>query len=111
MVIRFFLTLFAAVVLCSCSPRQASVGGYSQTRSLTQSEEQLFQSATASIEGVDYEPVNVATQVVAGTNYRFLCKAREQQGNRKKYYAVVVIYKPLAGEGEPRITSIVREER
>jgi len=51
---------------------------------------------------------------VAGTNYRFLCKAREikADGKRgKKFYAVVVLYRPLPGQGEPRVTSIERQKR
>ncbi len=71
----------------------------------------MFTSVTASIEGVEYKPMNVATQVVAGTNYRFLCKAKEMNGEGKKYYAAIVIHLPLPGQGEPRLLSIEREER
>ena len=53
----------------------------------------------------------MATQVVAGTNYRFVCKAREKGRRGKRFDAVIVIYKPLPGQGEPRITSIERSTR
>ena len=99
------------MLFCGCDATNTAVGGYSKTRRLSDSERAMFTSVTASIEGVEYKPMNVATQVVAGTNYRFLCKAKEMNGEGKKYYAAIVIYLPLPGEGEPRLLSIEREER
>ena len=87
------------------------VGGYTHDRRLTDQERQLFDTAVASIDDVKYKPMSVATQVVAGTNYRFICKARETKKRGKHFDAVIVIYKPLPGQGEPRITSIERSAR
>lgn len=90
------------------------VGGYSETRRLSDDEQKLFDKYVARIGDVEYEPINVATQVVAGINYRFLCKGREVKpdgGRGKKFYAAIVLYKPLPGQGEPRITSIERQKR
>lgn len=125
---RFFVISIALAVMslcCSCdrqsnifsTPNSAStnqVGGYSESRRLTDREKELFDEYVARIGDVEYEALNVATQIVAGTNYRFLCKAREikADGKRgKKFYAVVVLYRPLPGQGEPRITSIERQKR
>ena len=68
----------------------------------------------AKIADVKYEPINVATQIVAGTNYRFLCKGREVKadGKRgKKFYATIILHRPLPDRGEPRILSIERQTR
>lgn len=89
------------------------VGGYSKQRKPTHEEEELFKRATASLQGVEYKPINVATQIVAGTNYRFLCKARSTGNDKrgKRHYAVIVIHKSLVAEEQPRILSIERESR
>lgn len=87
------------------------VGGYTSQRSITDDEREMFDRAVAEIEDIEYTPRSVATQVVAGTNYRFVCKARETVKGGKRFDAVIVIYKPLPGQGEPRITSIERSRR
>lgn len=108
-----FMFFASMLLFCSCDRLDTAVGGYSKTRRISDSEKELFTTLTASIEGVEYRPMNVATQVVAGTNYRFLCKAREVENGKKgdKYYAVVVIHKPLPHQGEPRIIEIERQKR
>lgn len=45
-------------------------------------------------------PQSVATQVVAGTNYKFICT--DDSENVVK----VVIFKPLPDQGEPKVLSI-----
>lgn len=104
---------FAAIGLGS-QTIEKQVGGFSEPRRLTDSEEALFEKYIAKIGDVEYEPINVATQVVAGTNYRFLCKGREVKadGKRgKKFYAAIVLHRPLPDRGEPRILSIERQKR
>lgn len=125
---RFFVISIAVAAMslcCSCdslsnifsasdSTSTNQVGGYSESRRLTDREKELFDEYVARIGDVEYEALNVATQIVAGTNCRFLCKAREikADGKRgKKFYAVVVLYRPLPGQGEPRVTSIERQKR
>ncbi|MBQ8543831.1 MAG: hypothetical protein IJ434_01545 [Alistipes sp.] len=93
---------------------QGVVGGYSKPRNLTDEDIALFEQATAQLQGVEYKPMNVATQIVAGVNYRYLCKARriDESGKKgKRFYAAIVVYKPLAGQGEPRILSIEKQSR
>lgn len=91
------------------------VGAYSKQRRLTNEQKALFFSTTESLgDRWEYKPLNVGVQVVAGTNYRFLCKGREKiDKNRrgKKIYAEIIIHQPLPGQGEPRIISITRQSR
>jgi hypothetical protein len=56
--------------------------------------------------GVNYTPVAVATQVVAGTNYAFFCNAKGVYPNAINQAALVNIHQPLPGQGEPNITGI-----
>lgn len=108
---NILILLLCTMLFCGCDATNTAVGGYSKTRRLSDSERVMFESVTSSMEGVEYKPMNVATQVVSGTNYRFLCRAKERDGRGKKYYAAIVIHLPLAGQGEPRVLSIEREER
>lgn len=109
-----FITILvlSLTLLASCGRSDDRVvGGYTDPRRPTTEERALFEAAVASIDDTLYKPLNVATQVVAGTNYRFVCKARENGRRGKRFDAVIVIYKPLPGQGEPRITSIERSTR
>lgn len=91
------------------------VGAYSKQRRLTEEQRAMFYRVTESLsDRVEYKPMNVGVQVVAGTNYRFLCKGRELKpdGSRgEKIYAEIIIHQPLPGQGEPRIISISRQRR
>lgn len=49
-------------------------GGYSEARALEAHDKEVFDKALGNILGVSYTPEQVATQIVAGTNYRFFCK-------------------------------------
>ena len=51
-------------------------GEWSGFRSLTNDDTQAFNAAMGGFAGVDYTPCMVATQVVNGMNYCFLCKAK-----------------------------------
>lgn len=86
--------------------KQMLAGGYTDQRTPTAEELTLFKTATAELDGVGYTPETVATQVVAGKNYRFICKAVTATRKPQIYKAVVTIYQPLPGKGEPRITKI-----
>lgn len=82
-------------------------GGYSQQRDLTPEELELFKTVTAEIDGVNYTPESVSTQVVAGKNYRFICKAVTVTAEPQTYQAEVTVFQPLPHKQEaPRITSI-----
>ncbi|MBR3016984.1 MAG: hypothetical protein IKH57_07900 [Clostridia bacterium] len=66
---------------------------YNVTR-LTEKEQQVFDQAAAQT-GMDYEPITVlATQVVAGTNYAYLCQERD--GDRE--WIIVTVYSSFNGD-------------
>lgn len=76
-------------------------GGYTKFRPITEEDKVIFDKAMKGLVGVDYEPLIVSTQVVKGTNYRFVCNA-ELIGVKPTYYlAGVVIYVPLPSEADP----------
>ncbi|MDR0839776.1 MAG: hypothetical protein LBN26_00065 [Christensenellaceae bacterium] len=92
------LPLCLAVFACAHkkAPSQV-VGGYTEERDLTAEDAALFAAAAATVDA-SYEPLKVATQVVAGTNYRFYCKAPDAQ----ERYVYITVFVPL-GEGEPAV--------
>ena len=49
--------------------------------------------------GVSYTPESVATQVVAGTNYRFICTAKTTTPGLETYEAEIIVFQPRAGAG------------
>lgn len=91
--------------------QQGVVGGYSAPHNLSDEELAIFEQATSGLQGVEYKPMNVATQIVAGVNYRFLCKARRVEQGGKRYYATIVVHKPLAGRGDLQILLIEKQSR
>lgn len=66
----------------------------------------VFKAALEGFTGVSYTPLAVATQVVAGTNYCYLCKGEVIVPGLPQIAALVYIYQPL--EGAPHITEISR---
>lgn len=76
----------------------ANVGGWSPFRALTIEDKQVFDKAMSGLVGVDYEPLLVSTQVVAGTNYRFFCNAKVVYPSSPNYAAMVQIFKSLQGD-------------
>lgn len=50
------------------------------------------------IVGVNYQPVAVASQQVAGTNYAFFCNATVVAPDAPTWPAMVMIFKPLDGK-------------
>lgn len=83
-------------------------GGYTAQRPLGDRDKELFRNVTEKLEGVKYTPESVATQVVAGMNYRFVCTAETVARNPETFRAEVTVYQPLPGQGEARITGIRR---
>ena len=51
--------------------------------------------------------VAFATQVVAGTNYCFLCTSTLVAPSQTQGAAKVYVFQPLPGQGEPYITQIL----
>jgi hypothetical protein len=64
----------------------------------------VFETSLSGLVGVGYKPLAVATQVVAGVNYCFLCQAMPVYPDASSFAAKVYIYQPL--QGEPHVTKI-----
>ncbi len=80
-------------------------GGWSSySTDLSDSFLSVFKVATKGLIGVSYVPFAVSTQIVAGTNYHFLCNATIMN-EEKSEYAVMVRITDLVNT-EPAITEI-----
>ena len=95
----------SAILIQSCgttdSNKNGLVGAYGNYEKVTQEERTLFYDAVKTYDStLKLTPKKVCKQVVAGLNYQFLCVDADKQEH------TVVIYKPLPGQGEPRVTSI-----
>lgn len=75
---------------------EGAVGAWTAYRSPTHEEMELFKK-TVHLLGVEYTPLAVATQVVSGINYRFVCNAKVVAPNAQNQLAIVGIYKDTAG--------------
>ncbi len=76
------------------------VGGWTQPASpaITKEAQAAFDKAMEDFTGVSYKPVELlGTQVVAGTNYRFLCDAQVVYPGAELYQAIVTVYEDLDG--------------
>ncbi|AZD08486.1 hypothetical protein C4K26_3083 [Pseudomonas chlororaphis] len=87
------------------SAQENFVGGWTPYHELTPKDREVFKEALAGFVGVQYTPEKVSTQVVNGTNYRYLSKATVP-GSSDSWQAVVEIYAPI--KGKPHITQIHR---
>lgn len=88
---------------------QANVGGWSPFESLTAEKKEIFSHGIEGLRGVDYQPLAVAHQVVAGMNYSFFCNAQVVYPGAPSYPAMVEMYRNL--EGHVAITHIQRVSR
>ncbi len=94
------MVIAAVSVFIGCSPKEEeAVGGYTEQRELTAEDTALFDGVMAQAgDGKVYEPVSVATQVVAGTNYCF--KTNVTDGD-ETYEANIYIFEPLPSDAVP----------
>ena len=81
-------------------------GGWSQHRDVSPEELEMFRKLTKN-SGLILTPVSVATQVVAGLNYDFVCKI-EDASRRSNGECRIRIFKPLAGEPEITDMSLIK---
>ena len=68
---------------------------------------QVFKEATRGLLGVSYTPLAFASQVVAGLNYSFLCKATAVVPDPPTRVVKMHLFQPLPGGGTPQITQII----
>ena len=82
----------------TASNKKYLCGAYAGNRALTEEDIQVFKSA------YNYKlkmtPQSVSTQVVAGTNYKFICT--DESDN----VVEVMIFKPLPNQGKAKVSSI-----
>lgn len=83
-------------------------GGWSPFEPLTEEDRKVFDEAMNGLVGVEYTPEKVAKQVVNGTNYRFFCYGNTLTAEPNKFPAIVKIYAPLPGAGEPKLEKVER---
>lgn len=87
------------------------VGGWTRTTDLklTDDARNAFNKAMDGMTGVNYVPIGLlATQTVAGTNYRILCEAAVVYPGAEMYYSIVTVYEDL--DGNASILSIANME-
>ncbi len=108
---RLFVFLLAAMMLLSATWALAEgpvSGGWTVAESTAIGEEEkaVFDKAMENLLGVDYEPIAyLGSQVVAGLNHCFLCKATVVVPDAQPTLALVYIYQNLEGKAE--VTNIV----
>ena len=100
---KIIVAIASALAVMGCTSqrmaeREMLCGGYTKFRKPTAEEKALFANTYKS--DTILTPSMVATQVVAGMNYKFRCK------DKKAHTYEVTIYKPLPNQGEPTVTSV-----
>lgn len=102
--------LIVSISVAGCAQKQKGdepiTGGYTEDREVTADDLSVFEEATAELDGVSYEPTLVATQVVAGTNYRFTATATPITPDAESYAVYVYVFVPL--DGAPELTEIIK---
>lgn len=81
-------------------------GGWTKFRVVTDEDIEIFKEATKGLVGVTYEALIVSTQIVAGTNYKFICNAATVTLSPVEYLAEVLIFKPLPSANDTTATII-----
>ena len=81
------------------------VGAWSEFRSLTEEDKEVFDRAMKGLRGVTYEPLLVSQQVVAGLNFKYVCNATLVIKEPITSLKMVHIFKSL--ENEVSIKSII----
>jgi hypothetical protein len=81
------------------------VGEWSEFKCVDKTSLKIFGEATRKLVGVNYTPVAVSQQVVAGMNYRFFCNTKIVLPHSLHGAAIVSVYKPLVGMAH--ITSVM----
>ena len=86
--------------------KQEIAGGYSDSATMSAEVQAMFDKAVKSVKDyTDIKPLSVTTQIVAGTNYKFSCSAKDKDGKSVK--GEIVIFKPLPNENkEPLVTAV-----
>jgi hypothetical protein len=73
---------------------------------ITSDQKKIWDEAIQGLLGVQYTPIACASQLVAGTNYIFICLAKVIYPGSSAYIAQVDVFKPLSDKAY--ITQIVK---
>ena len=79
-------------------------GGFTEQRPVKAEDLEIFKAATKEYGYLNLKPKTVATQVVAGTNYLFVCDMKAFGGDLETVQ--VKIFNPLPNQGEPQMMSV-----
>ena len=106
---KIIAIVMAAMLLISVSAAMAEplMGGWNvpESNEITEEQKAIFDKAVEKLLGVNYEPVAyLASQVVAGMNHCFLCKATVVAPDAVPAFKLVYIYEDL--EGNATVSSI-----
>lgn len=85
------------------SAEEDVVGGWNETESpeMTDLAKKALEKACETLTGTEYTPVALlATQVVAGTNYRIICESKPSVPIPECGYVIVTVYADLNGNAE-----------
>jgi hypothetical protein len=70
-------------------------GGYELHHEIGEKEMEIFKAALKGVVGFDYKPVAVASQIVAGVNYLFICTGKPVVAKPVEGLYVVKIFAKL----------------
>lgn len=80
------------------------MGGFSDQRPLTAEDSAVFVAATKDYAYLNLKPLSVATQVVAGMNFLFVCEMKAFGGPASQ--TNVKIFRPLPDRGAPELLAV-----
>jgi len=100
--IALILALVLAAGITACAAAETNLmGGWSvaEDTAITEENKAIFAKGMEKLVGVHYEPVAyLGSQLVAGTNHCFLCKATVIYPNAVPTWKLVYLYEDLKGE-------------
>lgn len=115
-IVYVVLSLLALGLLAGCNTGAASeapdagseamAGAYTEDRAVTEEDLAIFNAALSDEQRASYEPQKVATQVVAGTNYRFYCADSSDAAASGSGFVYVYIFQPLEEGAAPTFTEV-----
>ncbi len=72
-------------------------GGWTYQADVSPYNAYIFYSAIGESEDFIYYPVAVASQIVNGTNYKFIAIVESKSSTMNPFFALVEVYKPIQG--------------
>lgn len=94
------LITIAATAVAAKNENRQTVGGWSEPEvtEITPEMQEIFDEATDKLIGVNYKAVELLeTQLVNGTNYKFLAESQVVYPGAQKKTVIITVYRDLAG--------------